>query len=206
MSEILLNKFEKEKRVIELHLEGKTIREISKIVKMSFRDIGKKIKEYDRKIESQTNRQNNNNNNTSIKTRKLSISSQAFKLFLDNKKPTFVAIELDIAPEKAEKLWYQFLKLERREQGYEFFQEFEYNIPELLSIGNFIKNNHVQTNKIADTLRQAKNILGLQLQISILKYDIKNLQKTKNNLQYSKDISALKTVSDLNWDYPKYRI
>ncbi len=60
MSEILLNKFEKEKRVIELHLEGKTIRVISKIVKMSFRDIGKKIKEYDRKIKIQ-NRQNKNN-------------------------------------------------------------------------------------------------------------------------------------------------
>ncbi len=172
---------------------------------MSFRDIGKKIKEYDKKIKLQTNRQNNNNS-ASTKTRNLSISSQAFKLFLDNKKPTFVAIELDIAPEKAEKLWYQFLKLERREQGYEFFQEFEYDIPGFLSIGNFIKNNHVQTNKIADILRHAKNILGLQLQISILKYDIENLQKTKNNLQYSKDIYTLEKVSDLNWNYPKYRI
>ena len=39
MSEIPLNKFEKEKRVEELHLEGKTIRDISPIVHMSFRDI-----------------------------------------------------------------------------------------------------------------------------------------------------------------------
>ena len=31
MSEIPLNKFEKEKRVEELHLEGKTIRDISPI-------------------------------------------------------------------------------------------------------------------------------------------------------------------------------
>ena len=36
MSEIHLNKFEKEKRVIELHLEGKTIRDIAKEVHMSF--------------------------------------------------------------------------------------------------------------------------------------------------------------------------
>ena len=41
MSEILLNKFEKEKRVIELHKEGKTIRDIAKEVHMSFRDIRK---------------------------------------------------------------------------------------------------------------------------------------------------------------------
>ena len=32
MSEIHLNKFEKEKRVIELHLAGKTMREIAKEV------------------------------------------------------------------------------------------------------------------------------------------------------------------------------
>ena len=44
MSEMVLNKFEKEKRVIELHLEGKTIREISKEVHMSFRDISNLIK------------------------------------------------------------------------------------------------------------------------------------------------------------------
>lgn len=37
MSEIPLNKFEKEKRVIEFHKEGKTIREIAKEVYMSFR-------------------------------------------------------------------------------------------------------------------------------------------------------------------------
>lgn len=32
MPEMVLNKFEKEKRVIELHLQGKTIREIAKEV------------------------------------------------------------------------------------------------------------------------------------------------------------------------------
>jgi DNA-binding NarL/FixJ family response regulator len=44
MAFIILNKFEKEKRVIELHLEGKTIRDIAKEVHMSFRDISKIIK------------------------------------------------------------------------------------------------------------------------------------------------------------------
>ena len=47
---IPLNKFEKEKRVIELHLEGKTIREIAPIIHMSFKDISKKIKAYDKTI------------------------------------------------------------------------------------------------------------------------------------------------------------
>jgi DNA-directed RNA polymerase specialized sigma subunit len=46
MSEIKLNKFEKEKRVIELYKEGKTIREIAQEVHMAFRDISQIIKKY----------------------------------------------------------------------------------------------------------------------------------------------------------------
>jgi DNA-binding NarL/FixJ family response regulator len=50
MSEIPLNKYEKEQRVIELHLAGKTIREIAKELHMSFTPISKIIKAYEKKI------------------------------------------------------------------------------------------------------------------------------------------------------------
>ena len=57
----ILNKFEKEQKVIELHSkEGKTLKEIAKIVKMSFRDISKIIKTYERKITLQAKRKENN--------------------------------------------------------------------------------------------------------------------------------------------------
>ena len=59
----ILNKFEKEQKVIELHSkEGKTLKEIAKIVKMSFRDISKIIKAYEKKITLQTKRKENNQN------------------------------------------------------------------------------------------------------------------------------------------------
>ena len=105
MSEFPLNKYEKEKRVIELHLAGKTIREIAKELHMSFRPISKIIKEYERKVRLQAKREENNQNG---QIKKLSLSSRAFKLFSDGKKPTEVVIELDIPPEKVEKLWSQF--------------------------------------------------------------------------------------------------
>jgi hypothetical protein len=41
---IPLNKFGKDKRVIELHKQGKTIRQIAPIVHLSFRYISKKDK------------------------------------------------------------------------------------------------------------------------------------------------------------------
>ena len=46
MNDENLNRFEKEKKVIELYKEGRTIRGISQVVHMAFRDIGKFIKKY----------------------------------------------------------------------------------------------------------------------------------------------------------------
>jgi transposase len=113
MSEIHLNKFEKEKGGIELHLEGKTIREISKEVHMSFKDISLVIKAYEKKKELQSKREESNQPN---QTKKPPITTQAFKQFSEGKKPTEVVIELNIPPEKVEKLWSQFLKSERMER------------------------------------------------------------------------------------------
>ena len=59
MSEILiLNKFEKEKRVIELHKQGRTIRQIVPEVHMSFRDISKIIKAHDKKVSFELKKEN----------------------------------------------------------------------------------------------------------------------------------------------------
>jgi transposase len=57
MSEIPLNKYEKEKRVIEMHLAGMTIRQIASEVHMSFTPISKIIKAYERKAKRQENNQ-----------------------------------------------------------------------------------------------------------------------------------------------------
>ena len=77
MSEIPLNKFEKEKRVIELHLAGMTIRQIASEVHMSFTPISKIIKEYERKKELEAKRGRKNNQ---IK-KPPSLSTQAFILY-----------------------------------------------------------------------------------------------------------------------------
>ena len=95
MSDVPLNKFEKEKRVIELHLEGKTYREISKL-HISFTDIKKIIKAYERKIRLENKAKEQEGTNQETTTKKMSLSSLAFKLFSDGKKPIDVKIELDI--------------------------------------------------------------------------------------------------------------
>ncbi len=178
MSEILLNKFEKEKRVIELYQNGKTIREISKEVHMSFRDISNLIKGYEKK-QAAVRLKKKAKNDSPHKNKKL--TSQAFKLYRDCKKLTDVAIDLEIPAKKAVIIWSQFLRLERRYECYEFYQVFQYEIPRLLSINKFIKENHINIHNIAAILRHAKDIIGLQLHISILKHEIEELTRTKNN-------------------------
>jgi hypothetical protein len=67
MSEIHLNKFEKEKRVIELHKEGKTIRAIAPLVHMSFGPISKIIKTYDKKVRLEQTKKDENSQSNKIK-------------------------------------------------------------------------------------------------------------------------------------------
>jgi hypothetical protein len=197
---IPLNKFEKEKRVIELHNEGKTIREIAKEVRMSFRDISKLRNGYDKKIRLRQNKKEN----SQLNPKKLSLSSRAFKLFSDGKTSTEVVIKLDSPPEKVEKLWYQFLKSERMEECYDFFQECQYDIPTLLSINNFMKRNNVYGKDIANILRTAKDVINLNQMYSNIKNEIEKSRQLKNNLQYSQYyyLPPLRPLPNrTNWNY-----
>jgi hypothetical protein len=180
---IPLNKFEKKQMVIELHLKSKNYREIAKLVHISFRDIKQIIKAYEKKVELQKKKDENNQQST---TKKLSLSSRAFKLFSDGKSSTEVVIELDIQPEKVERLWHQFLKSERMEDCYEFFQEFQYDIPILLSINNFMKRNNVSAKNIVNILRTANDVINLNQRISNLKAEIEKLEQMKKD--YSSQI------------------
>ena len=184
MDQIPLNKFEKEKRVIALHLEGKTIRDIAKEVKMSFRDISKIIKAYDKKVrlENKTKEQEGNNQETT--TKKLSLSSQAFKLYQEGKKIDEVKILLDIPFKKAMLYWKQYLKSIRMYECYEFYQDHSYDIPSFLSIKTYMDRNNVYGNKILQVLREATDIINLRA-------EIERLKQMKNNYLLNRNTNSL---------------
>ena len=127
MSEVFLNKYEKENRVIELHLAGKTIRDISKVVHMSFRDISNIIKKYEKKVRLENNKGKENNQETT--TKKLSLSSRAFILYQEGKKIDKVKVLLDIPFKLAIRYWKQYLKSIRMFEAFEFYQDHSYDIP-----------------------------------------------------------------------------
>src|SRR5687768_9957869 len=126
--------------VIELHIQGKTIRQIAPEVHKNFSDISKIIKAYERKKELEAKRKVRKQLSL---PKKPPIRTQAFKLFRDGQKLTNVAIDLEIPARRAMKLWSQFLRLERMEDCYEFYQDNSFDIPTFLSINNFIKRNNI---------------------------------------------------------------
>jgi lipopolysaccharide biosynthesis protein len=79
----VLNKYDKEQLVIELHSQGKTIREIASAAHLSFTDIGKIIRKIDGR------------NNDDVDLKNKTKTTQALHLFKSGKKPIDVAIELD---------------------------------------------------------------------------------------------------------------
>ena len=64
---------------------------------------------------------------------------------------------------------------------YEFYQIFQYQIPELLAISSFIRKNEVDITNISSILKDAKDVSHLQLYRSEIKNEIEILKQNKNN-------------------------
>ena len=179
MSEIPLNKFEKRDLVIKLHKEGKTYREICQIARVSLRDIKPIIKKYEQNLENNKRRKENNQTPT---IKKLSLSTQAFKLFKEGKKLDEVKVLLDIPFKIALRYWKQYLKSIGMYECFEFYQVWQYDLPSFLSISSFMKRNNVSGRDILNVLRTANDVITLNQTLSNLQTETKYLEQKKTCL------------------------
>jgi transposase len=108
---MILNKIEKEQRVIELYQQGKNIREIAQEVHMSFADIGS-IKRKVKALQDDDGKSKEQQQDNNIPNNTLSKDSQAFALFSLGKRPIDVAVKLDLKADVVDRLYQQFWKLE----------------------------------------------------------------------------------------------
>jgi transposase len=97
---------ERERLVLDLYNQGKTIREIAKEVRMSFRDIGvilnKAVEEKAEGLKEQHE-----------EIQQLSVSSQAYKPFSEHKAPSEVAIALNLKESEATIFYKEYWKLKQ---------------------------------------------------------------------------------------------
>jgi hypothetical protein len=107
----LLTRQEKEKLVIDLYKQGKTIREIAKEVHMSFGDIGALAK---REFGSEE--------------LEISKDTQALKLFAKGTKAIDIAIKLNMPPSQVERLHKEYRSLTGMDELNKIYEELGPNI------------------------------------------------------------------------------
>jgi hypothetical protein len=169
----MLSRTEKEQRVIELHQQGKTIREIAQEVRMSFGDIGYII----RKV---TGPEDNNN----IPLTTLSKDSQAFALFSEGKKPIDVAIKLDLGADVVDRLYQQFWRLEGIYQLNLVYKEIRRYLPSFLKLFKIMKQQKMMSEQdVVEALKFGKQLPQLKDQFQLLVDEINSLECKKNSLR-----------------------
>src|SRR5215212_9554058 len=100
----MLTRQEKEKLVIDLYNQGKTIREISKEARMSFRDIGTILKKASGEREENPDKEQSSS---------LSPSTQAYRLFSKGKTTIDVAIALNLSEVETTKFYEEYWNLKQ---------------------------------------------------------------------------------------------
>ena len=169
MSEDKLNRFEKEKRVIELYKDGQTIREISQVVHMAFRDISQITKKF---IED-------TDENKKLQKK---ISIEALSLFHQGKKPIEVAISLELGCEETEKIYKQYQRLNNLHILDSIYQEIKEEIASFIDIYYKFKGENRTSEEIKALVSILQEVSDLEKYKKILEEKIEDYEKRYKGL------------------------
>jgi hypothetical protein len=175
---MMLNRTEKEQRVIELYQQRKNIREIAQEVHMSFGDIGA----IERKFKGLQDDDGKSKEQQDKAPSTLSKDSQAFALFSDGKKPIEVAIRLDLKADVVDKLYQQFWKLEGLYQLNLVYKEIKRYLPSFLNLFKIMKQQRTMSEQnVVDALKFGKELPHLKDQFQLLVEEINSLEYKRNS-------------------------
>jgi DNA-binding CsgD family transcriptional regulator len=148
----ILNRQEREKLVLDLYNQGKTIREIAKEARMSFRDIGvilnKAVEEKAEGLKEQHE-----------EIQQLSVSSQAYKLFSEHKTPLEVAIALNLRESEATKFYKEYWKLKQLHNLNMVYEETKDDIEPFLRLYRLSKAAGMSARHVTNLLKIANTDL-----------------------------------------------
>src|SRR5215216_6213467 len=130
----MLTRQEKERLVIDLYNQGKTIREISKEARMSFRDIGLILKKASGEMEENQDKE---------QSPLLSPSTQAYRLFSKSKTPLQVAIALDLSESETTKYYEEYWHLKQMHELRMVYDEIGDDIVHFLKLYRLSKDVHM---------------------------------------------------------------
>jgi hypothetical protein len=162
----MLTRQEKEQNVLDLYNQGKTIREIAKEVRMSFRDIGAILKKASGEPDEKQDTKES-----------LSQSNKAYRLFSKGKTPIQVAIALNLSEDETTKFYQEYWNLTQMHELRIVYEEIGPDIVHFLKLYRLSKDAHMNSQQIINLLQMANNDL------QSVKQKYKKLQQNVNHLE-----------------------
>jgi transposase len=175
----ILTRQERERLVLDLYNQGKTIREIAKEARMSFRDIGvilnKAVKE--KKTEGIKQQDGAENNQNQEQEQHLSLSAQAYKLFSDRKTPLEVAVALNLRESEVTKFYKEYWKLKQLHNLNMVYEELRGDIEPFLKLYKLAKRKGMGLKQVVNLLEMSNNDLpDIQCRYERLKREVNTLE------------------------------
>jgi hypothetical protein len=182
----MLTRQEKERMVIDQYNQGKTIRDIAKDLRMSFRDIGAILKKASGEEEEEKDKE------------QLSPSTQAYSLFSKSKTPLQVAIELDLTESETAKFYREFLNLKQMNDLRMIYEELGDDILHFLKLYRLSKDAHMNPEHVVTLLQIANEYLPvLEMKHNKLKKEICSLEFEKQkSRELGNQVRVLANVSE----------
>jgi hypothetical protein len=188
----MLTKQEKERLVVEFYNQGKTVRDIAKELRMSFRDIGAILKKVSREMEEKQNID-----------KSLSPSTQAYRLFSKGKTPIDIAITLNLSEAETTKYYEEYWELNHMHELRMVYDEIGYDIANFLKLYKLSRSEHMDPEHVVNLLQLSNEYLPLleqkykrlKREIGLLEYERQELQNLGNQ------VSVLtKVLEKTRWD------
>jgi hypothetical protein len=168
-----MNREEREEYVVQLYKENNSIREIARLVHMSFRDIGVIIN----KAKLQAERERGYVTAEEPK----SPESRAFKMFSEGKSPVEVAIALDEPGDRVRAMYREYWELSGRYELAKIYDEARYDVRGLLRLHKIVKDLGLGEKEIIKVLELAKydELERLQWKVEYLRNEVNTLEMEK---------------------------
>ncbi len=164
----MVSSSETEELIVRLHKEGKTIREIAKIIRKNFTYIGAVLKK--------TFPDEYSNEDNSKKT---SLETQALKLFSKRKGPAYVAIKLNMKPEDINKLYLQYLQMEGLQYLTNTYDELGDSLPSFVQSYKKMQQSGISVDRVISVVQNLQQIPQIEKQYKELCDNVQNLYQLK---------------------------
>jgi hypothetical protein len=179
----ILTRQERERLVLDLYNQGKTYREISKVAKISPRDIRiilNKVTEEKTEGSKEQGQDNIDSEKNQTQAQQPSVSAQAYKLFSDRKTPLEVAIALNLEESEATKFYREYWKLKQLHNLNMVYEEIKGDIEPFLKLYKLVKRKGIDVRHVVNVLAIANNDLpAIEKRIKTLRNDMSTLQFQK---------------------------